>query len=95
MMKSSESSRLFLKKTLIEALKNHPGEQSLQDALDIVDDLIKYHSFRKNLKSVYVLLNPSNNKIYVYHPATMNLIGCYDWDNNTHDLGIIVETALL
>jgi len=94
MMKSTPASRKILRDRLVEALHNTPNNKELKDALDIVDDLIKYHKELQNKYAVYVLYDTTKNTIYFYKPSDMSIIGEYDWDGDGQDLGIVLEETL-
>jgi len=92
-MRSNPTTRRNLQKRLQEALVKNPSSSELKEALNIVDDMIQYHRELKNSKGVYAIYD--GTKIYCYHPPTMQCLGGYDWDKDTDDLGIIIESHLL
>lgn len=94
MMKSTSATRQILREKLSNALHQTPNNQELKDALDVVDDCIKYHSVLKNNNAIYVVYDSNTNKISFCRTKDMQLIGSWDWDGYTEDLGELLVTAL-
>lgn len=97
-LKSNEASRNKLREKLLEALKQNPNEGDLQEALTIVEDLILVTETLKCPRSVLVQCVPSSTKrgnvIKMFFPSKLQLIGEFDWDNSTADLGVLVGGML-
>ena len=94
MMKSTPITRDALLRRLQDALKGNPDSKELRDAIDIVDDLIHYHSDLSRTVGLFIIRNPQDNMMYFYHPPTMQCLGKYQWDGSSEDLGILVESHL-
>ena len=95
MMKSTYTTRRLLKEHLEKAIKANPKESSLQEALDIVEDLISYFDEIDGEKCLLLIHNSSDNQVRFISPNTLQEIETYEWDENSSDLGIMVEAFLI
>lgn len=75
MMKSTPEKREILYNRLKIALSENPDSQDLRDALDVVEDILKYHKQLVKKSAVYVLHDRDLNTMYFYNPVNMELLG--------------------
>jgi hypothetical protein len=88
-MKSTLATRQSLRQRLIIALRDNPKSQELQEALDIVDDMLRYHKKINDKQSLYIVSD--GEEIFLFDPVNMDSHGSFEWDGSTEDLGIIIE----
>ena len=94
-MITSDETRHKFRTRLEVALKYHPDNQELQDALAIVDELELIKAFFHHLPQSHILITyDDDKKISFIHPSTMTNIGDYDWDGDINELGLIVGAYL-
>ena len=97
MMKSTQKTRDALCQRLESALLKNPNNKELQEALDIVNDVLKYHKLLTTNKAVYVLYDTNAQKVYFYEPSDMSLLNEYKLDSSHSTrkyLGIALEVYL-
>jgi hypothetical protein len=73
-MKSTPHTRQKLRNRLLDACEKNPENRDLLEALDIVDDLIKYHSDMSNYSCVYLLQDLDTRTVHVYESSSMSRI---------------------
>lgn len=86
MMKSTPEKREFLYNRLKSALDENPDSQDLRDALDVVEDILKYHRQLVKKRAVYVLHDRDLNTMYFYNPVNMELLGKKELDGRYYDI---------
>lgn len=64
MMKSTQKTRDALCQRLESALLKNPNSKELQEVLDIVHDVLKYHKCLVKNRAVYVLHDTNAKKVY-------------------------------
>lgn len=98
MMKSTPEKREILYNRLKSALSENPDNQDLRDALDVVEDILKYHKQLVKKSAVYILHDRELNTIYFYNPVNMELIGNMvldgDYDDDDAELGEMLQEYL-
>lgn len=100
MMKSTQATRDALHKRLTSALSKNPDSQELKEALDIVEDMLKYHKKMVKNKAIYVLKSETNGKMYFFRSHDMKIMGVHDLrefsdiDNGCMELGILLQEYL-
>lgn len=98
MMKSTQATRDALHSRLTSALSNNPNNKELKEALDVVDDILKYHKQLVKKRSLYIVYDPEINTMYFYNPVNMELLGNFVFDGNYDDddqeLGILLQKYL-
>lgn len=100
MMKSTQATRDALHGRLKSALLKNPDSKELKEALDIVEDMLKYHGKMVKNRAVYVLKSEANGKIYFFRTHDMEIMGVHDLrefadiDDGCVELGILLQEYL-
>lgn len=100
MMKSTQATRDALHERLTSALLKNPDSQELKEALDIVEDMLKYHRKMLKNRAVYVLKSEANGKMYFLRSHDMSVMGVHDLrefddeDGGCVELGILLQEYL-
>lgn len=89
-VKSTKVTRTALVRKLKQGLLASPGETSLSEALDIVEDLERVLDLLENHHEGVLVKRINDKKISLVYPPTLTSIGEFEWDGSESDLGIMI-----